>query len=201
MLNVFQSTFSCTSNGSNVLCLKNWEESANIWLVLTIQTVMPVGFNVLLLSAKTRQENQRNEASRLRKCIKKSSALSHVKCEEVSLQIEFTTLPPINHNLFVKLERKGNWRNKEMRPQANNAQYNTQGWDVGGRGGVRRQWEGRGGRLLCANLYMSRVKWYDNTYTFQLYWKGTFTYSDSNPRDSRNQEMWRWCSQIASDYI
>ena len=31
--------------------------------------------------------------------------------------------------------------------------------------------------------------------------KGTFTYSDSNPRDSRNQEMWRWCSQIASDYM
>ncbi len=28
------------------------------------------------------------------KCIKKSSALSHVKCEEVSLQIEFTRLPP-----------------------------------------------------------------------------------------------------------
>jgi hypothetical protein len=78
MLNVFQSTFSCTSNG-------NREESANIWLVLTIQTVMPVGYTVLLLSAKTRQENQRNEASRLRKCIKKSSALSHVKCEEVSL--------------------------------------------------------------------------------------------------------------------
>jgi hypothetical protein len=43
------------------------------------------------------------------------------------LQIEFTTLPPKNHNLFVKLERKGNWRNKEVRPQANNAQYNTQG--------------------------------------------------------------------------
>ena len=31
--------------------------------------------------------------------------------------------------------------------------------------------------------------------------KGTFTYSDSNPRDSRNQKMWRWCSQIASDYM
>ncbi len=31
--------------------------------------------------------------------------------------------------------------------------------------------------------------------------KGTFTYSDSNPRDSRNQEMWHWCSQIASDYM
>jgi hypothetical protein len=76
------------------LRLQNWEESANIWLVLTIQTVMPVGYTVLLLSAKTRQENQRNEASCLRKCTKKSSALSHVKCEEVSLQIEFATLPP-----------------------------------------------------------------------------------------------------------
>ena len=95
---------------------------------------MPVGYTILHLSAKTRQKKQRNEASRLRKCIKKSSALSHVKCEEVSLQIEFTTLPPKNHNLFVKLERKGNGRNKEMRPQANNAQYNRQGWDVGGGG-------------------------------------------------------------------
>ena len=37
---------------------------------------MPVGYTILLLSAKTRQGNQRNEASRLRKCIKKSSALS-----------------------------------------------------------------------------------------------------------------------------
>jgi len=84
--------------------------------VLAIQTVMPVGYTVLLLSAKTRQENQRNEASRLRKCIKKSSALSHVKCEEVSLQIELTTLPPKNHNLFVKLERK-----RELEKQGNAA--------------------------------------------------------------------------------
>jgi hypothetical protein len=36
--------------------------------VLAIQTVMPVGYAILLLSAKTKQENQRNEASRLRKC-------------------------------------------------------------------------------------------------------------------------------------
>ncbi len=47
------------------------------------------------------------------KCIKKSSALSHVKCEEVSLQIEFATLPPKNPDLFAKQERKGNWKNKE----------------------------------------------------------------------------------------
>jgi hypothetical protein len=30
-----------------------------------------------------------------------------LECEEVSLQIEFTTLPPKNHNLFVK-----NWNEK-----------------------------------------------------------------------------------------
>jgi hypothetical protein len=40
------------------------------------------------------------------KCIKKSSALSHAKCGEVSLQLEFDTLPPKNHDLFVKQERK-----------------------------------------------------------------------------------------------
>ncbi len=46
-------------------------------------------------------------------CIKKSSALSHTKNGEVSLQIEFATLPPINRDLFVKQEQKGNWKNKE----------------------------------------------------------------------------------------
>ena len=46
------------------------------------------------------------------------------------------------------------------------------------------------------------MKWYDNTHTFQLLLKkGTFTYSDSNPGDSRSQKMWRCCSQIASDYM
>ncbi len=43
------------------------------------------------------------------KCIEKSSALSHVKCEE----IEFATLPPKNHDVFVKQERKEDWKNKE----------------------------------------------------------------------------------------
>ncbi len=75
---------------------------------------MPVGYTILLFFAKTRQENQRNEATRLRKCIKKKlSVISRMECEVVSLQIEFTTLPPKNHNLFVKtgtkreLEKKG----------------------------------------------------------------------------------------------
>ncbi len=89
---------------------------------------MPVGYTILLLSAKQSRENQCNEASRLKKMYQKSSALSICfECEEVSLQMEFTTLPPKNHNLFVKLGTKRELEKKELRPQANNAQYNTQG--------------------------------------------------------------------------
>jgi hypothetical protein len=47
------------------------------------------------------------------KCIKKAQRYLTQKCGEVSLQIEFTTLPPKIHDLFVKQERKGNWKNKE----------------------------------------------------------------------------------------
>ncbi len=66
----------------------------------------------------------------------KSSALSiRFECEEVSLQIEFTTLPPKSHNLFVKTGTKRELEKKELRPQANNAQYNTQGEKGGGAGG------------------------------------------------------------------
>jgi hypothetical protein len=37
-------------------CLQNWEKSANIRLVLAIQTVMPVGYTILILSAKQGSE-------------------------------------------------------------------------------------------------------------------------------------------------
>ena len=84
--------------------------------MLAIQIVMPVGYTILLLSAKTRQENQRNEASRLRKCITRAQRYPRVECEEVSLQIEFATLPPKNHNLFVKTGTK-----KELEKQGNAA--------------------------------------------------------------------------------
>jgi hypothetical protein len=77
----------------------------------------------------------------LRKCIKRAQRYQFaLKCEEVPLQIEFTTLPPKNHNLFVKLETKRELEKKELRPQANNAQYNTQGGE--GRGDVRKKWGG-----------------------------------------------------------
>ena len=34
------------------------------------------------------------------------SVITRMECEEVSLQIEFTTLPSKNHNLFVKTGTK-----------------------------------------------------------------------------------------------
>jgi hypothetical protein len=36
------------------LRFQNQEKFANIWLVLTIQTVMPVGYTILLLSAENK---------------------------------------------------------------------------------------------------------------------------------------------------
>jgi hypothetical protein len=36
--------------------LQNWEKSANIWLVLAIQTVIPMGYTISLLSAKQGRE-------------------------------------------------------------------------------------------------------------------------------------------------
>ena len=43
--------------------------------------------------------------------------------------------------------------------------------------------------------------WQHVNFPTLLHKKGTFTYSDSNPGDSRNQKMWRCCSLIASDYM
>jgi hypothetical protein len=72
--------------------------------VLAIQTVMPVGYTILLLSAEQSMEINATRRVVLRKCIKRAQRYQFaLKCEEVSLQIEITTLPPKNHNLFVKL--------------------------------------------------------------------------------------------------
>ena len=48
---------------------------------------------------------------------------------------------------------------------------------------------------------MGEVVWHYINFPTLLHKKGTFTYSDSNPGDSRSQKMWRCCSQIASDYM
>ncbi len=82
----------------------------------TIQTVMSMDSTVLLLSTRTKQENQRNEASRLSKT---SSALSHIKYGEVSLQIEFATLPPKTTTSLRKKNEEGIGTTRKMWSQAN----------------------------------------------------------------------------------
>ncbi len=52
----------------------------------------------------------------LENVLKRAQHYSRVECEEVSLQIEFTTLPPKNHNLFVKIGTK-----KELEKQGDAA--------------------------------------------------------------------------------
>jgi hypothetical protein len=77
------------------------------WLVLAIQTVMPVGYTILLLSAKQRRENQCDEASRHKKMYQKISALSiRFEMRRSPCKLDSIHLPPKNHNLFVKLGTK-----------------------------------------------------------------------------------------------
>ena len=94
MLNVFDLHFPtpAVEAMSRILRFQNQEKFANIWLVLAIQTVMPVGYTILLLSAKQSRENQCNEASRLKKMYQKSSALSiRFEMRRSPFAIEFTT--------------------------------------------------------------------------------------------------------------
>jgi hypothetical protein len=84
----------------------------------------------------------------LRKCIKRAQRYQFaLKCEEVPLQLNSLHLPPKNRNLFVRLVTKRELEKKELQPQANNAQYNTQG----GGGRCEGEWEGGGGGSFKKN--------------------------------------------------
>ncbi len=75
----------------------------------TIHTVMSTDSTALLLSMKTKQKNQCNEASRP---LKRAQRYLNMKYGEVSLQFEFATLPPKPQPLYEmkmkgKLEEQG----------------------------------------------------------------------------------------------
>jgi hypothetical protein len=63
-------------------------------MVLAIQTVMPVGYTILLLSAKQVRKINAMRRVVLENVLKRAQRYPRVECEEVSLQIEFATLPP-----------------------------------------------------------------------------------------------------------
>ncbi len=117
--------------------LPTLREFANIWLLLAIQTVMPVGYTILLLSAKQSRVNQCNGASRLKENVSEELSVIYPLWGEVTCKLNSLHLPPKNHNLFVKFgSKRGIGEKGIVWPQAHNAQYNAQGRGV---------WEERGG--------------------------------------------------------
>ncbi len=115
MLNVFQSTF---SRSEMKLCLeftlaklrglcKCLADACN-----SNSHVCGLHCLTFVCENKAGKSMQWGESS-FRKCIKKELSVISQKYGEVSLQIEFATLPPKNHDLFVKEEWKGNWKNNE----------------------------------------------------------------------------------------
>ncbi len=78
---------------------------------------------------------------------KKSSALSHIKCGEVSLQIEFATLPPKPQPLYEmkmkrKLEKQGKCGHRLI---VHDITRRGEIWGGRGGGGVKWRDSGRGG--------------------------------------------------------
>jgi hypothetical protein len=76
-----------------ICATKTQEKFANIWQVLTIQTVMPVGFTILLLYAENKQRNQCNGASHFKEiCLSKAQHYQSSLKEEKPLQFESTKI-------------------------------------------------------------------------------------------------------------
>jgi hypothetical protein len=97
------------------LHFQNREKFANIWLVLTIQIVMPMGFTILLLYAENKAKNQCNGASRFKeKCLRKAQHYqSSLKEEKALCKLNSLLLPPKNHNLFCEIGSKRGREKKE----------------------------------------------------------------------------------------
>ncbi len=108
MLNVFDLHFPTPAVEEIRFCACKTERNLQIfgWCLQFKQSCPWATLSYFCLQNKAGKSSQRGESSQ--KMYQKSSALSICfECEEVSLQIEFTTLPPKNHILFVK-----NWNEK-----------------------------------------------------------------------------------------
>jgi hypothetical protein len=129
MLNIFNLHFPAPAmEAMSRICACKTEKNLQIfgWCLQFKQSCPLATLSYFCLQKQGRKINAMRRVV-LENVLKRAQRYPSVECEEVSLQIEFATLLPKNHNLFVKTGRKRNWRNKEMWPQANNAQYNTQG--------------------------------------------------------------------------
>jgi hypothetical protein len=111
MLNVFDSHFPTPAvKAMSRICACKTERNLQIfgWCLQFKQSCLWATLSFCL--QKQGMENNAMRRVFSENASKELSVIIRLECEEVSLQIEFTTLPPKNDNLFVKLERKGNWR-------------------------------------------------------------------------------------------
>jgi hypothetical protein len=109
MLNVFNLHFPTPAvEAMSRICACKTERNLQIfgWCLQFKQSWLWATLSYFCLQNKAGKINATRRVV-LRKCIKRAQRYQFaLKCEEVSLQIEFTTLPPKNHNVFVKLGTK-----------------------------------------------------------------------------------------------
>ncbi len=108
------------------------EKFANVWLVLAIQTVMPVGYTILLLSAKQSRENQCSGASRFKENVSEKLSVIYPLWNEKSLANWIC-------NIWIVI---GIWRKKEI------CGHRLIMHSITHRGGECEKRVGGGGRLL-----------------------------------------------------
>ncbi len=167
MLNVFNPHLPTPAKKAVVQNLRflTQEKFADIWLVLAIQTITPVGFWRLTLACKNKQGNHCNWHKSVKEtCLKKSSALSILfewgenPCNFGPTDIVAKKPQPLAN---IKKDEKKGERKREVRAHPLIMQmYNTRG----GGGGCMKRKEGGGGSSFIIRLYMSQVicKRYDN---------------------------------------
>ncbi len=114
MLNVFDLHFPTPAvEAMSRICACKTERNLQIfgWCLQFKQSCLWATLSYFCLQNKAGKSTQWGESSQ--KMYQKSSALSiRFECEEVSLQIEFTTLPPKTTTSLWKLKRTGNWRKR-----------------------------------------------------------------------------------------
>ncbi len=107
---------------------------------------------------KAGKSTQWGESS-FRKCIKKELSVISQNMEKSPCKLNLLHCRQKTTTSLWKRKEKGIGRTRKMRPQANSAQYNTQGWDVRGGGGWSEETVGGGGGAAPFVLTYKRAGW------------------------------------------
>jgi hypothetical protein len=146
---------------SRILRFQTQDKFEDIWLVLTIQTVTPVGFCFLTFACENKQGNHCNWHIPFKERVsEKFSIIYPLLNEEKTLAVLVPlTLLLKNHNLFANIEKdekKGGKKKNDRAHPLIMQMCNTRGGGGGGGGCVKREGGGGGGPFTL-RLYMSQV--------------------------------------------